>query len=99
MGLFFNGSAIGREAGVDPGCQGEESHEAIKLMGRQGPGGSTLEANQTSLRDFGHFCAEVPKSLHIGAHPRVFSMRGRLPRGHKTPTIGILLTARRRRRA
>jgi hypothetical protein len=28
-------------------------------------------ANQTATSDFRHFCAEVPKSLHIGAYPRV----------------------------
>jgi hypothetical protein len=28
--------------------------------------------NQTATSDFGHFRAEVPKSLHIGAHPHVF---------------------------
>lgn len=28
--------------------------------------------NGTAPSRFGHFCAEVPKSLHIGAHPRVF---------------------------
>jgi hypothetical protein len=38
----------------------------------KGAGDRSLEANQTGLRDFGHFCAEVPKSLHIGAYPRVF---------------------------
>lgn len=27
--------------------------------------------NGTALGDLGHFCAEVPKSLHIGAYPRV----------------------------
>jgi hypothetical protein len=30
------------------------------------PGG-----NRTGPSRFGHFCAEVPKSLHIGAYPRV----------------------------
>jgi hypothetical protein len=30
-----------------------------------------LEADQTGLAIFGHFCAEVPKSLHIAAHTRV----------------------------
>lgn len=29
-------------------------------------------ANQTGPRRFGHFSAEVPKSLHIGPYPRVF---------------------------
>jgi hypothetical protein len=38
----------------------------------QGEPDASLKANQTGRRDFGHFCAEVPKSLHIGAHPRVF---------------------------
>jgi hypothetical protein len=41
--------------------------------------------NQTVTSDFGHFCAEVPKSLHIGAYPRVFADRSRLPRRYKTP--------------
>jgi hypothetical protein len=25
--------------------------------------------NQTAIFNFGHFCAEVPKSLHIGSYP------------------------------
>jgi hypothetical protein len=28
--------------------------------------------NQTAPSSFGHFCDEVPKSLHISAYPRVF---------------------------
>lgn len=28
--------------------------------------------NGTAPSRFGHFCAEVPKSLHIGAHPHAF---------------------------
>lgn len=31
-----------------------------------------LLGGQTALSVFGHFCAEVPKSLHIGAHPHAF---------------------------
>jgi hypothetical protein len=48
-------------------------------------GDRPIEANETGHRDFGHFCAEVPKSLHIGAYPRVLLIAGRLPRRCETP--------------
>jgi hypothetical protein len=51
----------------------------------QGPVIDPLEANQTGLRGFGHFCAEVPKSLHIGAYPRVLLIAGCLSRCYEIP--------------
>jgi hypothetical protein len=44
--------------------------------------------NQTAISDFGHFCAEVPKSLHIGAYPRVLLIEGGLPRCYESPASG-----------
>lgn len=39
---------------------------AISLIPVVGP-----RWNQTAILSFGHFCAEVPKSLRIGAYPLV----------------------------
>jgi hypothetical protein len=57
--------------------------------------------NQTATSDFGHFCAEVPKSLHIGAYPRVFligafggtitkSLQGCYIRGQRFSETGVI---------
>jgi hypothetical protein len=43
------------------------TREIASLGCRAGHGGI-----QTATSGFGHFCAEVPKSLRIGAHPHVF---------------------------
>jgi hypothetical protein len=36
-------------------------------QGATAPTARPLIANQTGPLDFGHFCAEVPKSLHVAA--------------------------------
>jgi hypothetical protein len=33
----------------------------------------SVPGNETATSSFGHFCAEVPKSLHIGAYPHAFA--------------------------
>jgi hypothetical protein len=47
---------------------------ASSFAGRSAPLHSTSKPTsiQTGLADFGHSCAEVPKSLHIRAYPRVY---------------------------
>jgi hypothetical protein len=49
---------------------------------------AALGGNRTGPLAFGHFCAEVPKSLHIGAYPRVLLIADRLPRRNETPASG-----------
>jgi hypothetical protein len=46
------------------------------------------KSNETTPSRFGHFRAEVPKSLHIGAYPRRIADRGRLPRRCEAPASG-----------
>jgi hypothetical protein len=44
--------------------------------------------NGTAISSFGHFCAEVPKSLHIGAYPRVFARDLSSFPDHESPANG-----------
>ena len=55
--------------------------------------------NQTATSNFGHFCAEVPKSLYlyIGAYPRVLLI-GAVPTGNAKPLQVATFTDRQSRR-
>lgn len=50
--------------------------------------------NGTGPSRFGHFCAEVPKSLHICAYPRAFLFGGRWSPPRETPARCYIRSAR-----
>jgi hypothetical protein len=76
VGWRFSIGRLGHD--VDLGMSGDRRCWSASVRGR----------DQTATSNFRHSWPEVPKSLHIGAHPRVLLIVGRLLRHHETPASG-----------